>query len=322
MTSVIKATGRYLPDYIVTNDALSTIIDTSDEWIKTRTGICERRISLNENTSDLAIKAAKNIIKNGNIESKDIELIIVATITPDYTMPSTACLVQAGIGAENAFAFDVTAACSGFVYALSIADKYVNAGICKNALIIGAETISKTIDWEDRATCVLFGDGAAGVYIELGVSGGIQGEELGSDGNGAMGLTAGKIGISNAFNNQAKELASFIQMEGRAIFKFATRRLPQSLMKILEDNNINKEMIQHIVLHQANERIIQVVAKKIDVPIEKFYMNMSKYGNTSSASIPIALDEMNEQGMLKAGDKVLIAGFGGGLTWGTMLIEW
>jgi len=321
-SSNIKATGSYVPNNIVKNGDLAEIVDTSDEWIRTRTGIGERRISLSENTSDMAVKAAKDIIKNGNIDPLQIDIIIIATISSDYAMPSTACLVQGQIGALKAFAFDITAACSGFVYALSVADKFLKSGIYKSALVIGAETLSKTLDWSDRATCVLFGDGAAGVYLERKEQGGILAENLGSDGKGGMALTSGYTEVSNIFNKKERELPSYVSMNGREILKFVTKTLPISINKLMENSHITESDLTYIVLHQANERIIEAVAKKMKIPLQKFYINIFQYGNTSAASIPIALDEMNRKGLLKAKDKIVISGFGAGLTWGSMLIEW
>ena len=321
-SSKIIETGRYVPDHIVKNADLSIVVDTSDEWIRSRTGIGERRISLMDTTSDMASKAALHILEKNNRDPLDIDLIIVATITPDYMMPSTACLVQSKIGAKNAFAFDISAACSGFVFGLSTADKFIKAGTCKNALVIGAEMLSKTVDWEDRSTCVLFGDGAAGVLLTRCSERRFLGEEMGSDGTRGLSLTSGYTAPANIFNEKERTEPSTMEMDGREIFKFATKTLPVSLEKIIRESQIEIEDLKWIVLHQANERIIEAVAKKISIPLDKFYRNMFHYGNTSSASIPIALDEMNEKGLIQKGDKLLLSGFGGGLTWGSLLIEW
>lgn len=320
--TVIKATGHYVPDKIITNDDLSEIVDTNDEWIMQRTGIRERRIAIDENTSDLAAKAAKKILQNANMSAEEIDLILVATISGDYAMPSTACLVQSKIGAVNAAAFDITAACSGFIYALTTAHKFVQSQMYQNVLVIGAEVLSKTIDWSDRGTCVLFGDGAAGVLVTAGTSGGVIAEQLGADGTGGEQLTVSYMPNANRFNGKERVMPSNMQMDGRAIFKFATKTLSKKLEEIIENSGMKKEEIDHIVLHQANDRIIQAVAKKTEIPLEKFYRNMYYYANTSSATIPIALSEMNEKGMLHKGDKILMSGFGGGLTWGSLIIEW
>lgn len=320
--SKIKTTGCFVPEKVVKNDELTALIETSDEWIRTRTGVGQRHISIKDNTSQIASKAALNMIKKGNISPLDIELIVVGTVSADYTTPSTACLVQAEIGAKNALAFDVTAACSGFVYGLSVADKFIKSGVYKNALVIGAEVLSKMVDWSDRTTCVLFGDGAAGAYLERTDKGGILCEDMGSDGMNASSLTAGFKAPFNAFNTIEKKMPTYIEMDGRAIFQFATRTIPKSVIALMEKANIKPEEIRYVVPHQANSRIVEIISKKVNIPLEKFYLNMFYYGNTSSASIPIALNEMNEKGMLQKGDKIILTGFGGGLTWGSVLIEW
>ena len=321
-SSKIVYTGSYVPERVVTNDELSQIVDTSDEWISARTGIKKRHVSTGENASDLASKTAEDILKKGNIDPLSIELIIVATVSADYSTPSTACLVQAKIGAKNAAAFDVTAACSGFVYAVSVADKFIKTGTYKNVLVIGTEVLSKITDWTDRTTCVLFGDGSAGAFLERCETGGIIAEDIGSDGERGMSLTASNILASNAFNDVEKVPSSCIAMDGRAVFQFATRQIPKSIENIIEKTGIDRNEIKYVVPHQANSRIIEIISKKTDIPMDKFYINMENYGNTSSASIPIALNEMVEKGMIKRGDKIIITGFGGGLTWGTLLVEW
>lgn len=322
-TSRIIDTGSYLPEQIISNDDLAGIVDTSDEWIRSRTGIKERRISSGENTSEISTKAALQIIERAGVDPLDIELLIVGTCTADYSVPSAACMVQKAIGAKNATAFDLTAACSGFMYGLSVADKYIRSGVCENALVIGAEVLSKILDWSDRSTCVLFGDGAAGAYLEKTKEAGIICEEIGSDGASYEALTAGHMPAANAFND-IKPMTGFdtVQMDGREIFKFATKKVSTSIQELLEKAGIAAEDIKYIVPHQANARIVEIVAKKTKIPFEKFYLNMERTGNTSAASIPIALHEMNERGMLERGDKIILTGFGGGLTWGTMLIEW
>ncbi len=321
-SSRIVYTGSYVPERIVTNDELSKIVDTNDEWISSRTGIKKRHVSEGENASDLATKTANAIIERGNINPLDIELIIVATVSSDYSTPSTACVVQANIGAKNAVAFDITAACSGFVYALSVADKFIKTGVYKNVMVIGTEVLSKLTDWTDRTTCVLFGDGSAGAFVERSESGGIIAEDIGSDGEKGMSLTANHILPSNAFNGMEKEAPSCINMDGKAVFQFATRQVPKSINKIIEETKISIDDIKYVVPHQANYRIIEVISRKTGIPMDKFYINIENYANTSSATIPIALDEMVQAGMLERGDKILITGFGGGLTWGSMLIEW
>lgn len=318
----ILAVDCYAPQNVVTNDDLSRIVDTSDEWIYSRTGIKSRHISTGENTSQLCIKVAENLIKKSGIDPLDIDLIIVATITPDYATPSTSCIVQGAIGADNAFAFDVSAACSGFIYGLSIADKYIKAGGVKKALVIGAETLSKIVDWEDRATCVLFGDGAGGAIVEARETGGILAEDIHAKGKDGFKLVGGERPVYNFASNPENEGNKYLVMDGKAIFSFATRVVPKSVSAIAEKSGVSLDDVKYIIPHQANSRIIAAAAKKLKQPVEKFYINIDRYGNTSAASIAIALGEMSDKGLLNKGDKLILTGFGAGLTWGSMLIEW
>lgn len=324
--STIIGTGSYSPEFIVTNDELSKIMDTSDDWIQSRTGIRERRITKNEDTSDLAYKASINAIKNANISCEDIDLIIVATITPDMNMPSVSCLLQKKLNSINATAFDISAACSGFIYALSVADSLIKTGRYNTALVVGSEVLSKFINWNDRGTAVLFGDGAGACIVQKSNNdkSGILDFYTKSKGKDGDVLTMGTSYLSNPYvtKDEIEEKQKFIEMKGREVFKFAVQVMPESIMKILEMNNEKLEDIDWIVPHQANERIINFVSKKLEMNIEKFYMNLDKYGNTSSASIPIALDEMNKKGLLKKGHKIILVGFGGGLTFGAALIQW
>lgn len=319
MAAKIIGTGSGLPEHIVTNDFLSTIVDTNDEWIRERTGIRERRISKNETTSNLAAKAARQALEDAGISNIEIDLIIVATFTPDSQMPSTACLVQQEIEAVNAVCFDIGAACTGFVYALSCAYAYIQAGMCKNALVIGAETISKTIDWTDRGTCVLFGDGAGAVIIQEDKNSKMTFVQ-GSDGSKGDVLTCSGRSLNNLLT-KIEEENSFITMDGQEVFKFAVKKVPECIEQLLEKTNTNREDVKYFCLHQANKRIISSVAKRLKQPEEKFPMNLDKYGNTSAASIPILLDELYRSNQIKHGDKLVISGFGGGLTWGAALIE-
>lgn len=320
----VIATAAKVPEQVITNEDLSRIVDTSDEWISQRTGIKERHISAGENTSVLVIDVARQLLERAEVVPESIDLIIVASVTPDYGTPSLACMVQKEIGAVNAVAFDVVAACSGFMFALSTADKYIKSGIYENAIVIGGETLSKIVDWTDRSTCVLFGDGAGGAYVEKSQEAGIINENLGSAGDMYEILTEGYTNCSNAFNQLPTEIDPkwFVYMNGREVFKFATKNVVKSMRKVIGESRIEKEDIKYIVPHQANVRIVEVVSKKMGIPMEKFYMNMERYGNTSSASIPMALNELNERGLLERGDKVMLSGFGGGMTWGTMLIVW
>lgn len=321
----IVSTGACVPEQIITNDDLAKIVDTSDEWITQRTGIRERRISSGDNTSSLAIGTARRVLERAKVDPEEVDLIIVASVTPDYGTPSLACMVQKELGAVNAVAFDVVAACSGFLFGLSVADKYIQTGLYRNAIVIGAETLSKIVNWEDRSTCVLFGDGSGGAYVEVseGDSGILQ-EELGSRGDLWEILTEGYTAPVNAFNDVSKESDAeyYAHMDGRAVFKFATKMVVKSVVNVLQKEGITPDDIAYVVPHQANARIIDVVAHKSGIPREKFYMNMDRYGNTSSASVPMALHELDEKGLIKRGDKIILTGFGGGMTWGTMLITW
>ena len=317
----IAATGAYVPPTIITNKDFEKIIDTSDEWITSRTGIGQRHFADGENTSEVGAKAALEILRKSNVDPLDVDLIIVATATGDMDFPSTACLVQGIIGAKNAVAFDVAAACSGFIFAMSIADKYIKSGVYKNALVIGAEVISKILDYTDRTTCVLFGDGAAGVLLTASQIGGVLAEVMGSDGTKGMSLFGGECLPKHAFSNFDGVDRRKLHMDGQAIFDFATRQTPKCIKELLEKSGVDKEQLKYVIPHQANRRIVQVFARKLGIPMEKFYVNIEKYGNTSSASIPIALNEMMENGLLSEGDNIAMAGFGGGLTWGALLLQ-
>ena len=317
----IKCTGSYVPGKIVTNDMLSQYVDTSDEWIRSRSGIEKRHFSEGENTSDIAAKAAIDVLKNGNINPLDIELIIVATVSPDYTTPSTACLVQSKIGAVNAVAFDLSAACSGFIFGVSTADKFIKTGVYKNALVIGAEVLSKHLNFKDRSTCVLFGDGSGGIFLEKAEDAGILAEEIGSDGSRGMSLTCAEKKASHIFNTEVVEEDNYLHMDGRTIFDFATRQTPKCILRLIEKSGICTEQLKYVIPHQANARIVEIISRKTKIPLQKFYMNIAEYSNTSAATIPIALNEMMKKGLLQQGDYILMAGFGGGLTWGGLLIK-
>lgn len=306
-----------VPKYKLTNEKISTFIDTSDEWIVQRTGIRERRIVTDETTVSLATNAAKEAIKD--IDPLEIDLIIVGTVSPDQMMPSTACSVQAEIGATNAIAFDISAACSGFIYASKIAIEAINCGSAKKALVIGAEIFSKVVDWNDRGTCILFGDGSGAVLYGETDENKILAFDVGSDGNLGQTLVLENQPINNLFVKNEYS-PSFIKMDGRAVYRFAVNVVPKSITKALEKAQVNIDEIKLFVLHQANERIISSVAKNLGVDINLFFKNLDKYGNTSGASVPIALHEA--KGKLKNGDKIVLAGFGGGLTWGSMVAQW
>ena len=320
MTARIIGTGSAVPEQIVTNEDLSKIVETNDKWISSRSGIKERRVAKEENTTSLAILAGKRALENAGVTAEEIEVIIVATCTPDYFFPNTACQVQEAIGAKHAVAFDLSAACSGFLFALSTAQAYVKGGIYQKALIVGAETMSKMIDWSDRSTCVLFGDGAGAAVVSAEETGVL---ELVQKSNGAgKGVLSCKARETRNLLNHESETKEYLYMEGQPVFKFAVKTVPECVEEVLKKAEVKKEEIRYYILHQANSRIIQSVAKRLKEPEEKFPMNLSLYGNTSAASIPILLDEMNRNGMLNRGDKLVLSGFGAGLTWGAVLLEW
>ena len=320
MTARIIGTGSAVPEQIVTNEDLSKIVETSDEWISSRSGIKERRVAKEETTTSLAILAGKRALENAGVTAEEIEVIIVATCTPDYFFPNTACQVQEAISAKHAVAFDLSAACSGFLFALSTAQAYIKGGIYQKALIVGAETMSKMIDWSDRSTCVLFGDGAGAAVVSAEETGVL---ELVQKSNGAgKGVLSCKARETRNLLNHESETNEYLYMEGQPVFKFAVKTVPECVEEVLKKAEVKKEEIRYYILHQANSRIIQSVAKRLKEPEEKFPMNLSLYGNTSAASIPILLDEMNRNGMLNRGDKLVLSGFGAGLTWGAVLLEW
>ena len=320
MTARITGIGAYVPQTIVTNDDLAKIVETSDEWISSRTGIRERRISTKEGTSDLAAEAARRALEAAGVKPEELDLIILGTSSPDCNYPSGACEVQAKIGARNAVAFDVSAACAGFIFALNIVQGFFKAGIYQNALIIGAETLSKVTSWEDRSTCVLFGDGAGAAVLKNEESGVID-MLMGSDGTKGDALKCTSRTLGNFLTGEKPELG-FMTMDGQEVFRFAVKRVPESIETLMKQNQISKEEIAYYVLHQANERIVEAVARRLKEPMDKFPMTISKYGNTSTASIPLLLDDMLKKGMLKQGDKIIMSGFGAGMTWGAVLLEW
>lgn len=314
--------GLYTPKNLVENEKLQEFLETSDEWIRTRTGIERRYISLYENTSDLAIEASKKALSQAGLSPEDIDLIIVATVTPDNFTPSTACIVQYKLGAKNAWAFDINAACTGFIYALKLGRSLIRSGEANNALIIGAETLSKALNWEDRGSCVLFGDGAgATVLTSTEEDCGIKCVNVKSDGSKGDSLVIQGLPLNSPFKDGKEVSENYINMNGREIFKFATKVMEESIVEILEKENIKIEDIAAIIPHQANLRIIDYVVKRLGIPREKFITNLQNYGNTSGASIPIALCESIDEGNLKKGDNIIMVGFGGGLTWGAALIK-
>ena len=318
----IVGIGHYCPSNVVSNEYISSLVDTSDEWIAKRTGIKERRISDGESTVDLAVKASEEALKNSGYTTEDIDLIIVATTSPDRIMPSTACSVQERLGCINATAFDISAACSGFVYGLIIANSLLKTNEKFRALVIGAEVLSRIVDWKDRNTCVLFGDGAGAAVLESSDDYGIISTFFGSDGaKGVKALTSTNLSLNNPFVKESDDEKRYIEMEGREVFKFAVSVIPTIVNNLLEKSGEKIDNIKYIIPHQANSRIIDEASRRLGITSDRFYINLDRYGNTSSASIPIALDEMIKRELIKKGDKVILAAFGGGLTWAGTLIE-
>ncbi len=317
----ILGTGSYVPAKTLTNDDLKRFVDTNDEWIYSRTGIKERHIVENESTLDLAYKASLNALDSANLTAHDIDLIIVATVTSDYAFPSVANLLQAKLGARDIMAFDINAACSGFMYLLQLADKMIKGGNYKKVLICGAETLTRLTDWRDRNTCVLFGDGAGAMVIGASQEEGLIDVITGSQGDVDMLLYCKNPDIKDPEVN-AISPQDHIHMQGSQVFKFATRIMPKTIKKLLDKHDMTTEDIDCIVAHQANARIIEKSARDLNIDMSKMYMNISEYGNTSAASVPIAIDEAVRSGFLKRGDKFVTVAFGGGLTWGGALIRY
>ncbi len=321
----IVGTGSYLPERVLTNRDLEKMVDTNEEWIIARTGIHERRIAAEgEYTSDLAAHASRRALEMAGVAAEDIDLVVVGTITGDFPWPATACLVQEAIGAKNAYAYDVSAACSGFVYALSAAVNAIESGKVKKALVIGAEILSRIIDWTDRNTCVLFGDGAGAVVVEAqeGESG-VVSTHLHSDGSYWELLHQAGFGSRTPASREGIDNRTpFLKMQGNEVFKMAVRSLADVAVEALQSNQLTVKDIQLFIPHQANKRILEAAAKRVGLSSEQVYVNVDRYGNTSGASIPIALDEANRNGRIKEGDLVLLDAFGGGFTWGSALLRW
>lgn len=320
MTIRIIGTGSCLPENIVTNDDLAKIMDTSDEWISSRTGIRARHLAKEETTAQMSAKAAKQALEEADMKAEDLDLIIVGTLSGDYVTPSAACEVQSLIGAEHAAAFDVNAACSGFMFAMNTAYAYIHSGIYKNALIIGAETLSKLMDWNDRSTCVLFGDGAGAAVVTADDTG-LMKFTQGSDGSKGM-VLACKNRLNNNPLVQNPTEPDYVYMDGQEVYKFAVSTVPASIKKVLEEAGLEVSDIKYFLLHQANIRIIQSVAKRLKADPDKFPTTLEHCGNISAGSVPILLDEVNKKGMLQRGDKIVLAGFGAGLTWSASVMEW
>ncbi len=324
ITAAITALGAYVPDFVLTNQILETMVDTNDEWITTRTGIKERRILKEEGkgTSFLAINAAKDLISKSGINPKEIDLVIVATATPDMKAASTAAYTATQIGAINAFSFDLEAACSSFLYGMSVASSYIESGRYKKVLLIGADKNSSMINYKDRATCIIFGDGAGAVLFEPNMEGfGLQDELLRSDGSGREFLQATYGGSSFPSTPEAvAEGKHYVFQEGKTVFKNAVFNMADVTEKILDRNNLTKEDISWLIAHQANKRIIEATANRIQLEEDKVMMNIQKYGNTTSATLPLLLNDYESK--LKKGDKLIFAAFGGGFTWGSIYFTW
>jgi 3-oxoacyl-[acyl-carrier-protein] synthase III len=320
----ITGIGCHAPERVMTNEELAQIVDTSDEWIVERTGIRERRVAAaDEALSDLALPAAKDALGQAGVDPADVDLVVVATVTPDMFFPSTGAIIADQLGAKDAAAYDLSAGCTGFVYAIAQAHSMVSAGLAEHALVVGGDVLSKIVDWQDRSTCVLFGDGAGAVVIERANGGGFLGFELGADGSGGLQLympAGGSRAPASAETVAARQ--HFAKMNGREVFKFATRVLVDSAEKVLDQSGVPVEEVDLYVPHQANVRIIDHARKKLGIPAERTVVNVDRYGNTSSGSIPLALGEAEADGRLRAGDLVLMTGMGAGLTWGSALIEW
>lgn len=307
MIGKICGTGSYVPEEYLDNDDLSQMVDTSDEWIRERTGIVKRHIAKEETTVSMAAKAAKKALESAGVQPEEIDLLLVSTISSNVILPCTACEVQKEIHAVHATCFDLNAACTGFLFAYNTAQAYIANGMSKNALVIGAESLSNLVDWEDRGTCILFGDGA-GAAVLRAESGEMYAAVTHSDGEKGDALTC--------------DMGAFMKMDGQEVFKFAVRQVPACITEVLQKNNLSVDDIDYFILHQANRRIVEAVARRMKVDVEKFPMNLQEYGNTSSASIPLLLDELSRQGKLKKGQKLIFAGFGAGLSWGASILEW
>ena len=318
MSFKIIGTGSYAPDNIVTNDMLSQMVDTSDEWITRRVGVKERRISTGETTADMAIEAAKRAIENSGIDPSELDLIIAASVSSESACPTVAGYVQQAIGA-NCPAFDINSACSGFLFALETADAFISKGGISKALVIGAERISRIIDWTDRSTCVIFGDGAGAAILESADGHYLSSKLMTSAGDDVIDIPS-HIGSSPFFKKESK--APFIMMQGQETFKFAVNALTGDSLEVLEKAGLTADDVKYFVPHQANMRIISFAAKKLGVDMEKFCVNLDRYGNTSSASIPMMLDELNREGKLNRGDIIVLSAFGGGLSSAACVIQW
>ena len=318
----IAGTGSYLPEKVLTNADLAKFVDTSDEWIASRTGIRERHVAADgETTGDLAYRAALRALEAAGVDASELDLIVLGTTTPDLVFPSTACLLQHRLGANGCPAFDVNAACSGFVYALSVADKFIRSGAAKTALVVGAETLTRMLDWNDRSTCVLFGDGAGAVVLKADADTGILSTHLHADG-GKKELLWNPVGVSVGFKPGEHNAGVKVLMTGNEVFKHAVKALDAVVEETLEANGLDRREIDWLIPHQANLRIIEATAKRLDMPMDRVVVTVDRHGNTSSGSVPLALDEAVRSGSIQRGQLVLLEAFGGGFTWGSALLRY
>ena len=329
MTGVICGTGACVPDRILDNNEIAQFVDTSDQWIQERTGVIRRRIAQTETTASMAAEAGRQALEEAGIRPEEIEMILAATATPDHIFPCAACEIQERLQAVNAVCFDLNAACSGFLFAYQTAQAYIASGMYRTILVVGSESLSRIVNWEDRGTCILFGDGSGAAvlrakegrnWIPAAHSDGKGGPALLCPGPNVSG-NGGNLPGSDSADDGGMERTS-ITMDGKAVFQFAVRKVPEVIREVLDANGLSADDIDWFILHQANRRIVESVAKRLKTDIERFPMNLQEYGNTSSASIPILLNEMNRKGLLKKGQKLVMAGFGAGLSWGAAVLEW
>ena len=323
LTGVIRGTGACVPKRVMDNDEIAGFVETSDEWIRERTGVERRHIAEEETTVSMAVEAGRQAVEEAGVLPEEIDMILVATGSADRVFPCTACQVQEVLGASGAVGFDLNAACSGFLFAYNTAQAYIASGTYRTILVIGSESLSRIVDWTDRGTCILFGDGAGAVLLQAKKGKSYQPVSH-SDGRGGSALTGpGVLGRARSIDKDPKETKTeYITMNGKDVFQFAVRKVPQVIKEVLEVNEISLEDVDWFVLHQANARIVDAVARRLRLDIGKFPMNLQEYGNTSSASIPILLNELNREGVLKKGQKLVLAGFGAGLSWGASVLDW
>ncbi len=318
----IAGTGSYLPEKVLTNDDLSRIVDTTDEWIASRTGIRQRHVAADgETTGDLAYHASLRALEAAGVAASELDMIVLGTTTPDLVFPSTACLLQHRLGANGCAAFDVNAACSGFVFALAVADKFIASGAARTVLVVGAETLTRMVDWSERTTCVLFGDGAGAVVLKADSETGILSTHLHADG-GKKELLWNPVGVSVGFKENEKNAGVRINMAGSDVFKYAVKALDSVVEETLQANGLDRHDIDWLIPHQANLRIIEATAKRLDMPMERVIVTVDRHGNTSSGSVPLALDEAVRSGRVQRGQLVLLEAFGGGFTWGSALLRY